>query len=494
MNDFVASINDAANGSYVDFVAQYHQLVQIKSVRKDFLHLYYHLRALLAIRSGQLSDAEKCVHLFYKLKPSGKKHRDFLLALIANGAGRIDESVSLLKECLFAEPVSLRQLYFLSSIYTLSESPDSMQPGINHELTAFRPKDIRLQIDLFTSNLLKGGLISDSLIPFCCSSPFAPLAFDLTSFVYLEWEHENMANLKKMFRGYCQSALNRFDRLFHLDLEFGYFDDRLNSIDSVGYILDERRRRVSIRLRDQLHKVLPTKALQMMAKPDCWMQAQDHMFPFLCAEISRIMSICDCSVLNVHEIGPGCGYLIGLLSGIKNIVVTASDCFDSRSVEGHGDDFPLEDFVSKTASSQLSYEKLDLFCYYLVNNEAGHDLSVENHPVSFDSFSNALLDSELVYAHLPALDIYDSEGCRSEAWDHEKWMMFFNNIFSHPKSKVQSVVIAKNKHSKGLDDFDRYMKSFSGLSWRLIALRGPFCCGLVVVARRILRRPLGSRI
>ena len=112
MNDFVASINDAANGSYVDFVAQYRQLVQIKSVRKDFLHLYYHLRALLAIRSGQLSDAEKCVHLFYKLKPSGKKHRDFLLALIANGAGRIDESVSLLKSVYSQNQLALDSFTF----------------------------------------------------------------------------------------------------------------------------------------------------------------------------------------------------------------------------------------------------------------------------------------------------------------------------------------------------------------------------------------------
>ena len=70
-----------------------------------------------------------------------------------------------------------------------------------------------------------------------------------------------------------------------------------------------------------------------------------------------------------------------------------------------------------------------------------------------------LLDSAIVFSHLPSFDMYDSNGVRRDAWESDEWYKFFDNIFNAEKSKVQAIIIAKNYHSKSLETLKEKLKS-----------------------------------
>ncbi|WP_250398530.1 hypothetical protein [Synechococcus sp. MU1648] len=454
---------------------------------KALIPFHLSLRALLAIRANELDDAEKCINSVQGYNSSLHQFTIFLLGLIKHGQGNDAEAVGLLGSLCYGDRLNKQALYFLSSMSTLDEHTAIFFRTVNVPLASLHPSNSRISLDLFTASCLAEVSFSDALMAFCSSEFLRDMEYSVIHSYDLQ-VNQSLSKLKETFRVACASALSRFCNLFDVSVDKVPHDDRAANIVNCSSIQNPRRRRVSVRIKGKSANSLPQKALQMLSKPDCWMLSQDHMVPLLSAEIARIRSLKRRNLVNLHEIGPGCGYLLHIISSVNFVSCTASDCYDSDSFSSIlrvGENPGLIDFASGSHSKLLSYEKLDLLCYWLANTECCQDRVVSNFPVSSSSFPESLLSSEIVYSHLPALDLYDANGLRSEAWDEYKWYDFFENIFTHPDSRVQTVLMARNWHSVGLERMENMLSFRPPKCWRASFLRGNFCAGLVVVARRL---------
>ena len=74
----------------------------------------------------------------------------------------------------------------------------------------------------------------------------------------------------------------------------------------------------------------------MLIKPKYWARSQDQLFAVICREL-KYMTPEHLSVngrIKLHEIGPGCGYIMKIFSNIDRVEVSGTDVyfFDKFSV------------------------------------------------------------------------------------------------------------------------------------------------------------------
>ena len=103
---------------------------------------------------------------------------------------------------------------------------------------------------------------------------------------------------------------------------------------------------------------------------------------------------------------------------------------------------------------------------------------IVNSPVTLNALPAELVDADLVCSHLPVIDYSDGK------WVAQDWKMFFQNIFNAPNSRVKSIVIAANDHSKGLKDFCLLASEKALNCFDVKVVNAPVCNGLIVIIRR----------
>ena len=138
------------------FFKRYESLLKLQSVKKSHLSYYLYLRALLAIRSGNLNDAENSLELLIRNNSNITHQANFLKAIALNGKGEKKKSFALLKQCLKDSSTRLSAALFLSSAQTLDRKTAISGTKINKELTTLFPKNIRISINLLICKIIQG--------------------------------------------------------------------------------------------------------------------------------------------------------------------------------------------------------------------------------------------------------------------------------------------------------------------------------------------------
>ena len=323
-------------------------------------------------------------------------------------------------------------------------------------------------------NLLHGCNLSETILLFASRIGLSGFAENNKYPVSLEWREDgSFFEIFESYRKSCEACLMQIEKIFDIkiskDFKYGQAKCDLHKIFSI--VGEELSRARPIVLSNP--RLDNNKGLQMLCSPGYWATSQNQLFAFVCAEIQFIRSAQESDgEIVLHEIGPGCGYIMKLLSSLKNVSVNGSDCYDI-------DSYDIKK-IKKNGSNYLDLDsrfRMELFSYYLSNKELGSLKSIFNSPVRIDAFSVELMSSDIIYSHLPVIDQCGG----GSIWGSREWMSFFENVFTSPISKVQSIVISRNAHSAGLcsDHFQTLSSSVYGIN-----VYDNICNGNVVVVRR----------
>ena len=288
----------------------------------------------------------------------------------------------------------------------------------------------------------------------------------------ISWSSPGFSFHEKKYIDLCTEAIAKIETLFSVKIRKDFsLMQHLAPIEDIMQVVGESFSRAKPHIND--FPDINNKGLQMLCSPGYWSTSQNHLLCFILSEIQRLNGGNEKKKISIHEVGPGCGYLLNVLSGIKNVSLSGSDCYDSNSFD-----------IAHIATSKLDFSEtingkpLEIFCYYLINNLSGLINCIVNSPVSINSLPAELTEADIVYSHLPVIDQYDGD------WNVEDWKTFFNNVFNKTGSRVQSLVFAANDHSKSLQSFCSQIsqKGWQNLDAKIV--RGNICNGLIIVLRK----------
>ena len=159
--DYSHAISTAINGGDVCFSTSYQSILKIKSVKKKHLALHIRLRGLLAIRAGNPDDAENMLKILKENDANFADQANFLRALILAGKGERRKVFNLLEQCLKAKNTKILAAKLLLSMQTLDKLSAINGASIRNDLSIMFPRDMRINIDIFTIKMLLGDEISE---------------------------------------------------------------------------------------------------------------------------------------------------------------------------------------------------------------------------------------------------------------------------------------------------------------------------------------------
>lgn len=444
-----------------------------KSIDSNKQKSYFLLKALLEIRLQYFSQASRSIESLRGLMQGDTGFIYFLRSLIECSTGDVDLAMKSLDRAIDLDPSSICCMELKA--FLLSQSSDKNLYKLfvkelcdNNACNAFSTV---LELDF---NLLHGINISESIMLFASRVELNSFAEHVERPAFLEWsEYGSISEIFEVYRRSCKDCLLQIERIFDFniskDFEYAQAECTLHRLKSI--VGEEFSRARPFILGNP--KFDNNKGLQMLCSPGYWMLSQNQLFAFICAEIQFIRSTqgSDGEIV-LHEIGPGCGYMMKLFSSLKNVSVTGSDCYDINSF----DVTKLEDNGGNSFNFDAS-SCMEMLTYFLSNQELGNLESISNSPVGIDSFSIEMMSSDIVYSHLPVIDQCDPENI----WGSSEWMSFFENVFISPISKVKYIVISRNAHSEGLRS--DHSKTLSSNIFD-VKIYDNFCTGNVVVVRR----------
>ena len=472
LNTYLKWINYSMNGGPYKFRKFYKLLVDTKPAAKD-LGIYFTLRTILEIRLGLLGMAQISNMNAIKSSKNSSAIGEFLSGIIEQAKGNKIDAQKYFDHCLALEPSfypALKSKYLLLS----QNRPKQESENLFRNAIKERPNDTRLLIEYFlfsqreNTNLKKAkSLLIKKSLNKKENAPSFPLSTDSS-------ESLNFKDSEAQYFYFCGDALKFIENIFAIKIEknFQAWQSTCRLEDTLP-VTGEALTRAKPVLKDGPDT--KNKGLQMLCSPGYWTTSQNHLLCFILSEIQIMRSERKINKpIKFHEIGPGCGYLMLVLSKLKGAIVSGSDCYDKRS-------FDLKALAKQkpTFSETIDSKLLEHFCYYVVNNISGMLGKITLFPVTKKSFPKELLEANIVYSHLPVIDLYD------EKWGAGDWNLFFENIFKAPTSKVETIIIAGNSHSKKLAEFGLMADQHASDIFSVTFIEGDFCSGNLIIARRL---------
>ena len=459
-------LNRVISGGRCDFDELYKRLINIKPSTNE-LKSYYALKTALEVRKG---DAIKANESLIKLKIYAEDDVaivDFLEALIAYIQREIERSELCIDRCLELNPDFLIAAVLKTKIICANFKGIKVKNIFKNDQAK-----TRFSLDYFIESQRCGKSLSESIDTFSNDLQLNKHFSATGPFEGLSWTSYGFSFHERNYKELCAKAIVKIETLFSIKIEkdFSYNQNIApihETISFVGRDLSRAKPQIDI-LPDNNNK-----GLQMLCSPGHWITSQNHLLCFVLSEIQALMKDKVQKKLKVHEIGPGCGYMLKVLSGIENISLSGSDCYDSKSFD-----------FEKLAESQSIFTRfsenstLELLCYHTINSLTGAIDCIVNFPISLNVFPVEFIEADLVYAHLPVVDQFEGN------WAPEDWRNFFENIFQASGSQVKSIVIAANNHSKALKNFCFTVSNNELDYFNMKVIDGPFCNGLIVIIRR----------
>ena len=423
---------------------------------------FSNLLALLLLRMGKPREAKEIAK------------SSLILAISCFSLKEIDKSERLLSKFLAKDPQHPVAINLLSLLY-LRQRPTSNMALRNHiKLTNNNTNNAKLNIDLFF-NCINHGVPLDTALEALDKSLTPKRSTKKVPRCSLIFQNKSILDLKNDYEIKCSKALSQIEKIFSIKIVPGeYAWDDYCPIWEISTVIGKEYCRQEVNIEGAELGKASTKGLQMLFKPKYWAMSQDELFAILCREL-KYMSPNPLSAdgrMKLHEIGPGCGYMMKLLSNIDRIEVSGTDvyCFDKFSVL-------LQKSTPEDFRSFFDQHSLEYFAYEAINTIIGFSKLISGCGIGLNEFSERMLDADVVYSHQPVIDQLEDP-----VWDARKWLSFFENIFTKESSRVRIVVIALNAHSdRGIVDKAQNIKNDI---FELEVILGKICQGVILVARK----------
>ena len=260
--DYSHAISTAINGGDVCFSTSYQSILKIKSVKKKHLALHIRLRGLLAIRAGNPDDAENMLKILKENDANFADQANFLRALILAGKGERRKVFNLLEQCLKAKNTKILAAKLLLSMQTLDKLSAINGASIRNDLSIMFPRDMRINIDIFTIKMLLGDEISECANTFRSSQSCLKLGYDTANTFNFRWKSIDFSTAKEEYSSRCSEAIEEIEDKFKIKLSHVAFNDRHESILRANTVLDDR---INV-LRSKSIKIIRTSCQQKLWK------------------------------------------------------------------------------------------------------------------------------------------------------------------------------------------------------------------------------------
>ena len=465
-------INHAMSGGNYKFNKFYRSLITVNPSKED-LAIYFTLRAILEIRLNLIELAQKSNINAKKSSKNNSAISEFLSGVIEHVKGNTIDAKKYFNRCLAIEPTfypaQKMNYILLSKNFSVQEVENLFKKTINEE-----PQNTRLLIECFlffqlnnaSLNFLQSLLAKETLGEKTDQRNFIPANNLLECF--------DFKDLVGQYYSFCIKALEHVENIFATKIEknFQAWQSICRLEDTLPVVGEALTRAKPVLKNGPDTK---NKGLQMLCSPGYWTTSQNHLLYFILSELllMRTQHKKD-DFIRFHEIGPGSGYLMFLVSKLSNVIVSGSDCYDKNS-------FDIKSLMREQPifSEKVGSQSLEHLCYYIINEISGMLKYITCFPITKKSFPPELIEADIVYSHLPVIDLYEEE------WGVDDWKLFFENIFTAPGSKVKTIIIAGNSHSKNMAEYGSKIKNNFTDSFSLTFIKGDFCSGNVLIARKI---------
>lgn len=429
------------------------------------------IKIALEIRMNELAKAKRSIASLREITQKDGALINFLTALIYFIEGDMEKSEVFVDRCLDLNSNFLIAVTVKMRILFMDRKRAKNQNLFDQILKKYQ-SNAKILSDYFISSQRNNANLSEQIDIFNDGMRMNECSLSANSFTKLSWTSSGFKFHERAYKNACTGALTQIEKIFSLKIakDFSPMQHAVSIEDIIPAIGVESSRAIP---HIQDFPNFNNKGLQMLCSPGYWTKSQNQLLCFILSEIQTLRRNNKIKKVNLHEIGPGCGYLMWVLSGIEDISISGSDCYNHKS-------FDIKEIkkMDMSFSETIDNKPLEYFCYYLINKLTGMLKKIINHPVKLNSFPIELIEADIVYSHLPVIDQYDGN------WVAEDWNNFFKNIFYSSHSSVKSVIIAANNHSEALRDFCSIIskKELDSIDAKII--RGNICNGTLIIARR----------